>query len=465
MSDPLLNDAAKRENASSLAAALGLDVEHTAQLLNASILISPEEANPHAELLARQLKEILCRTFAVVSSDVTDDGVAAIEVIVGNTRSRSSGKKVWVCADADQAVIDRSAPEKLRVLPLHPALALVVACYTAGAVVATATDDVLRSVFPRPFLLDLRSLGSERELDGAIYLGRTYLAGAGAIGNGVLYALQYFDSYGQLDIADFDVVKHGNLNRQVWFTNEDLGKYKAEVLAAKAQEKFPHLVLVPRVSSLQELPEKKSDDRWLRRLIVAVDSRRARRSLQSELPGEVFDASTTDIREIVLHYNKLPTDKACMACIYDPDDAEEARTKHVAESLGVSVEDVRENVISPFAAKKIVEHNQHITLHEGDLIGEAYDSLFKSLCGQAALRTPEGRQVFAPFAFVSVLAGTLLVLDMVRRLKGELRPFNLWRVSPWFPFTTRLQRDVEAVVNCQVCAIAEIRGVADSLWR
>ena len=30
-----------------------------------------------------------------------------------------------------------------------------------------------------------------------------------------------------------------------------------------------------------------------------MDSRRARRELQNELPAEVFDASTTDIREVV----------------------------------------------------------------------------------------------------------------------------------------------------------------------
>jgi hypothetical protein len=45
------------------------------------------------------------------------------------------------------------------------------------------------------------------------------------------------------------------------------------------------------------------------------------------------------------------------------------------------------------------------------LIGDAYDSLFKPLCAQAALRSADQQQIFAPFAFVSALAGVLLAIE------------------------------------------------------
>ncbi len=307
-------------------------------------------------------------------------------------------------------------------------------------------------------------IDSDDALAGPVQLKHADLAGAGAIGNGILYALQYFEVIGQLDIVDFDVVKDTNLNRQVWFEDDDIGKYKAEVLAFRAQTHLPKLSLKPRKASLQELPERSQDHRWLQRLIVAVDSRRVRRSLQSELPGEVFDASTTDIREVILHYNKQPTCRACMACIYASDASEEVHTRHVANALGVSVQDVQENLLSPSAAEKIIRHFPERKMSEENLIGNAYDSLFKSLCAQAALHTDEGRQVFAPFAFVSVLAGVLLVLDLVRRVKGEDRPYNMWRVSPWFPFTTRLLCDVGALQDCQVCSVPQIKAVNHELW-
>jgi hypothetical protein len=98
------------------------------------------------------------------------------------------------------------------------------------------------------------------------------------------------------------------------------------------------------------------------------------------------------------------------------------------------------------------------------LIGEAYDSLFKSLCAQAALRSADQQQVFAPFAFVSALAGALLAIETVRRAGGEIVSYNYWRVSPWEPFDIRLQRRIPASAACEICADPVIRQVAAQVW-
>src|SRR5262249_27665946 len=141
-------------------------------------------------------------------------------------------------------------------------------------------------------------------------------------------------------------------------------------------------------------------------LIVAVDSRRARRGLQNEMPRAVFDASTTGITEVVLHVNRIPSAHACMSCIYHeaPDDA--AHEAHIADSLGVDVAAVRTSFVSPEAALAIA--TKYPQLHAKDLVGLAYDSVFKELCGKGQLKTATADRVLAPFAFVSVLAGVML---------------------------------------------------------
>ena len=44
----------------------------------------------------------------------------------------------------------------------------------------------------------------------------------------------------------------------------------------------------------------------------------------------------------------------------------------------------------------------------------AFDSRFRQLCSEQTLATPQGRQVLAPFAFVSAWAGLLMAIEMLR---------------------------------------------------
>jgi hypothetical protein len=290
------------------------------------------------------------------------------------------------------------------------------------------------------------------------------LAGAGAIGNGLLWVARHLDIRGRLEIADDDHVESGNLNRQVWFGTEDIGLNKVERLVLKAQPFFRSLTLVPRPMRVQDLPEK-CPGAWLRRLIVAVDSRRARRQLQNELPGEIFDASTTDIREVVIHYNRQPTAEACLSCIYEPDAEELSREQHIADHLGVSVDAVRRERISAAAATVIVE--RFPALADMNLVGTAYDTLFKKLCGEGLLKTAAGRRVIAPFAFVSVLAGALLAVELVRRLGAgrSERNFNYWRVSAWHAPLARRRILRPRQTGCSFCDSHMLARVNAQLWR
>ena len=155
-------------------------------------------------------------------------------------------------------------------------------------------------------------------------------------------------------------------------------------------------------------------DFLIEKLVIGVDSRRVRRSLQSALPGTVFDASTTDVTEVVLHFNRQPTESACLSCVYPENERERKHEENVAEALGLTIEEVRAGYISSPVAAKIC--TKYTDLRPDDLVGRAFDTVYKELCGVGKLKTVGGHQVLAPFSFVSVLAGAYLAVEFVHPL-------------------------------------------------
>ncbi|WP_158237643.1 ThiF family adenylyltransferase [Bradyrhizobium forestalis] len=462
MSTDNLTAEARRENAAMLAAALGIDLESAGEALQFGVAITFDPADTTAAAIADDLAALLGRTVGGVTFGIAEADTV-LEVLVGKVDANTRLPSLLVYVGSGGAVIGgRPAQEPCAGIPR--VLCLLVACYAAAATMQAVFGARLpfEAAFPQRISFDQLGIDPGAFV-GPVALGDVYLAGAGAIGNGFLWAARHLNFTGTLHIVDDDVVSPGNLNRQIWFAKDDIGLSKAERLSSLAQNEFPGLKLTPRTHRLQDLPEK-SDGPWLRRLLVAVDSRRARRKIQMEFPGEVFDASTTDIREIVVHYHRQPTQGACLSCIYEADQEEFTREHHIAEHLGVSVEDVRSERINPSAADRIAAHVRGI--EASALVGIAYDTLFKQLCGEGALRTLEGRRVVAPFAFVSVLAGTLLAIEILRRV-GVGRnsvDFNYWRVSPWHCVLERRRIFRPPQVGCEFCGNTVLRSVNAALW-
>jgi hypothetical protein len=324
-----------------------------------------------------------------------------------------------------------------------------------------------RLPYPTPefYIVDLvQFLGKDAAILGEeVDFGEAFMAGAGAIGNGFVLGAAYLPLRGKLHVADDDNASSGNLQRCPLFNEKSVGRPKADVLCEEGNKLMgsrvrcePHNVILQRVPQRHE-------GAWLRRLIVAVDSPRARRQLQNELPREVFDASTTGSAEIVLHFNIQPAKGACMGCIYHHSPQEGAHELHVAESLGVEVAEVRELRVSPMSAVKICTRFPH--LDPAQVTGLAYDTLFKALCASSRLMTAEGRQVLTPFAFVSVLAGVILAIEFFRRVRyGHNGLYNEWRISPWSNPVMRRQRLLERRPDCQCCGATVLRKLTAELW-
>jgi hypothetical protein len=454
---------ARRENALALAAALGVSSADAARALAVEIGITADPGDREAVALGRDIADLLGRTVERLSTGPSVGPVAA-EVIVGMATPRTAAPAIYVDIRADTAVIGRLRTADQAAAPLPPILRLLAACYTSAATLHHALGGALPIGVPDPLVVRFDALGVDTgALVRPVDLGLSVMAGAGAIGNGLLFAGYRLDLGGTLIIADDDLVSAGNLNRQVWFERDDIDKPKATRLVARAQPFLPRLKLMPRQCRLQDLLER-SDGPWLKRLIVAVDSRRARRALQTEFPCEVFDASTTDIREVVIHHHAQPARDACLSCIYEADAEELSREQHIADHLGVPVAAVRRQRISTLDATTIVDRFPQLVTAQ--LIGTAYDTLFKRLCAEGELRTVAGRNIVAPFAFVSVLAGTLLALELVRRLGSgdSARDFNYWRVSPWHAPLARRRIIRPRQPGCTFCGDPVLQRVNAALW-
>ena len=168
--------------------------------------------------------------------------------------------------------------------------------------------------------------------------------------------------------------------------------------------------------------------------------------MQSMITTFVPSAVVTD----TLDFHRRPTEHACLSCVYHESPEEHAHEKHVADAIGVSLDEVRRERISEAAAALICK--RYPQLNPASIAGTAFDTLFKQLCSSAQLKTSEGRQVLAPFAFVSVLGGVYLAIAFIRKLhRSRVDLFNEWRISPWSNPVIRWRSKLERNPDCEFC--------------
>lgn len=448
----------KQENAKALAALLGIEEEDAAARLQLRIAVTFDCASGADRELAEHVIVMLRRT--VEWAGPSDGGPCAAEVILGSCpRATSAAYAIWAGQAGPDFVVDVRPHEARSADEVPSPLRVVAACYVAAAAVRAALGPDFPIWATEPIVLRWSELfGADtgifrRPLD----IGECYLAGAGAVGNGFLYTLRYFDLTGDMHVVDPKRVNAGGLNRCLLVDEDDIGHPKASRICQAAQSSFPKLRLIPKDIALADARKERGGDFLIERLIVAVDSRGTRRNLQSELPERVFDASTTDIREVVLHFNRQPTDLACLSCVYPLNERERKHEENVAAALGLTLEEIRSIICTPATAEKICELYPDAAAE--DLVGRAFDTVYKEFCGAGRLKADGGQQVLAPFSFVSVLAGALLAVEFVLRSAGDddAARFNYWRLSPWHSPVPALRQHRLRDPHCEFCSKPVIR--------
>ena len=461
-----MNDAQKQENLRMLASILGIPDEEAAQLLGAKLQVTWRPSDQTATALGQFTATMLARTFTAVGTVSAPLQKASHELVI-NRAQPMTAEAALLYADIDDHGFHCGRIRGFRGSSDTPApriLALLCACFAAAQVANYALDLPRGRVAASGVDIDfgqwpgVPSATWQRMTD----LGRSELAGAGAVGNAVIYALQHLPVLGQIAVIDPKKITGGIINRCLWFDPEDIGRSKAHTLSAKANKAFRDVKFTPFETTVQKARQELG--REFDCLLVGVDSRLARRQLQDEIPLEVFDASTSGVEEVVFHHNRQVSGHACLACIYTETEGERSFAAHVAEALNVTSEDIVQGYISPAAAQRIIK--RYSQFQASDIIGLAFDSLFKSLCATEQLVTAEQKQVLAPFAFVSQLAGTVQAIELFLRRQNPARAerFNYWRVNPWRGIAVDLQQMRPAVENCKVCANDAYKTLSKTLW-
>lgn len=449
MFNPVTSDVAL-QNALMLARLLDEDAPDRAfALLDVTIEINYDHGNLEQRLFTQELFAQLRRTVAKVRLNACK--VPYIEVGV-----QGSAPLCWVSLSQLRTTISSSplVVEKFEA-PDGPTR-IIGASYTCAFVVARIVNHAERLSTPDPLIVERSSLPPLSRVKPA-ELGECWLLGAGAVGCAVLWALRDLAISGRLHVVDPKRVTGGNLNRQILFDANEVNEWKAEAAVARAKALLPALELVPHVTTFQVA----FAGHPVARVLVGLDSREVRQELQRELPAEVFDASTTGALEVLFHYNHANEQLACLECVYPTRADKLAQSRHVAEGLGLTLDEVQASFITPEVAEKLAANFPEQVAEE--LVGRAISSIYREKCAAAVLRSPGGGQFLAPFAFVSILAGSLLVMHLVSRLQGFTAPYNLWPVSAWrppFPPARELRRQR---AGC-FCTSKAYRRVVDQRW-
>jgi molybdopterin/thiamine biosynthesis adenylyltransferase len=324
--------------------------------------------------------------------------------------------------------------------PWNPVLALVTACYAAARATKVLLGGAVRGADRwKPFsIIDFREGRAEFDWDEAIDSGPLHFAAIGAVTNAALYALGAHKGVtGDLTLVDHDTVEDGNLGRYALFDNGDVGALKVEAAERRLRELGLMNVLDTVPSRFEEFFDRTyAEDPTFRvhRLVSAPDRRSTRRHFQSKLPRQLYDASTGP-DQVILHNNSFERERACLACIYPDTPEEDAHLHHVADALNLPFDRVASGeAISPQDAQRISERYPEI--RAGEIVGKAFDSVFKQLCSAGQLRA--GSQVvLAPFPFISGLAGVLLYFELVKSLRPQVFPdfrdHNYAQLNPFFP--------------------------------
>jgi molybdopterin/thiamine biosynthesis adenylyltransferase len=454
-----------KENFLALTKNLKLSDEIAISTLNKKILVSAGDSE--SEIFVRNsLTEMLSKTFSEVSSEFLEGDEYSVEVIVGKIPSRSpAAKKVYIVWDAANFNITLEEPSE-NSTSQHPALLRLGSAYACGAVIKQAIEAESLGLGERyPIKLKYKDyFGSDLSfLDATTDLGDLSLAGLGATGSWCNDTLSLFDVKGKIKGFDKDHVSDGNLQRSKYFSNQ-VGKNKAFASAEIFLPKNKNLIFSPVPENIQGANAE--DAKLIRKLICCVGTKTARRQIQDScLPFQIFDCSTTDLSEILIFFGQLGPQAPCLSCIYLEDQAELGQLQDIANSLGVSIDDVKKGQIDKEAALKISATVKDVTIES--MIGLEYDSFAKQLCGQGKLPAVDPtslvKDYIAPLCHVSAIAGIFLAIEIVRRhYKNDFQSdWNYWKLNPWCAPIRKLAKRISVEENCAfhnkgLCSALEI---------
>lgn len=309
--------------------------------------------------------------------------------------------------------------------------------FGAGAAACFGAANIFRIVFSkylahaavdRPFIMSMLDYqpNSPQVLNPAlpaIELGETHLVGAGAIGNGALWALSHAPQvHGMLHVIDHEHIDLTNLQRYVLAFQDDIGTPK--VTLAKRVLQQTTIACSPHAERWGDYLRNRGD--WnLQRVAVAVDSDEDRRAIQAALPLWIANA-WTQVGDLGVSRHTFLGNQACLMCLYLPDQERPSDDQVVAAAIGLpeAKEEVRLLLYTgapvPRSLLERVASAMGVAVEpllafEGQPLRSFYT---QAICGGVVLRlggrVGGTRQAEAvPLAFQSALAGIMLASELI----------------------------------------------------
>lgn len=253
------------------------------------------------------------------------------------------------------------------------------------------------------------------------------LIGAGAIGNGALWALARSSLIGTLHVVDREEVELSNLQRYVLGERTDDGAVKVEV--ARRAFEDSSLDLIPHHSSFAEFVSEEGYESPS--LLLALDNASDRRAGQASLPRWIAN-SWTQPGDLGVSVHPSFTDVgACVACLYLQESQQKNEDQLIAEALLVPelVPQVRQLLhtgegLNPQFLDLVAQRLGRPPTLLGAFVGRHIRDLYvEGICGGAVL--PLGQAgipnatIHVPLAHQSALAGVLLAAAYERSLTNS----------------------------------------------
>lgn len=261
-----------------------------------------------------------------------------------------------------------------------------------------------------------------------IDIGQIQLAGAGAIGNAVVWALaNAADLAGTIDIIDPQSLELSNLQRYVLTERKDESAIKV-TLAASFLPGISKVVANPLQKTWAEFVIERGDHHF-EFVATALDTARDRVQVQGSLPKTIVNAWTQP-GDIGVSRHAFLGDNACLACLYLPAGQRRNEDEILSEELRMPelLHDIRLMLHNgePVGPDFVTEVARRATVDAGLLMPFAALPLrefrAKAICGQALLaaRDSDRTAVQVPMAFQSAMAGVMLAAEIAVQ-RGELR--------------------------------------------
>lgn len=370
--------------------------------------------------------------------------------------------------------------------------------FAAGTAACLGVANIFRIVFARQLpeatldgevTFSLLTLTKDIDRKSPVYkaphVGRVFLVGAGAIGNGALWALSRSNAAGELNVVEPQRLELSNMQRYVMPLMGDVDQFKL-TLCEKWMGDAKRLKVVSHRKTWDEFVRQRVD--WtFERVLVALDTAEARIGVQASLPKWIANAYTLG-SGIGVSRHHFTSESACLACLYIPRERSTSEDVLVALALGFQSTPLHPELMNvrrrldrsepcERAFLELIANRKRIPI--GGLLAfenrPLRDLYQQGVCGGQIIGVEvDGKDVRAevPMAFQSAMAGILLAAELVLYVAGArgasfaaVTRFDLHRPLPDLASTHR-GKDTDGRCLCQDTdyrmAYAEKYGVITS---